>query len=43
MPAAPLSTITMLLDYAPAEQRLVATPDQDVVYGFGDCGGIGSA
>ena len=27
--------ITMLLDYAPAEQRFVATPNQDVVYGFG--------
>ncbi len=35
VPAAPLNNITMLLDYAPAEQRFVATPNQDVVYGFG--------
>ncbi len=35
MPAAPLNNITMLLDYAPPEQRFVATPNQDVVYGFG--------
>ena len=35
MPAAPLNNITMLLDYAPAEERFVATPNQDVVYGFG--------
>ncbi|MFC0453235.1 DUF1254 domain-containing protein [Rhodococcus jostii] len=35
MPAAPINNITMLSDYAPPEQRFVATPNQDVVYGFG--------
>ena len=35
MPAAPLNNVTMLSDYAPPEQRFIATPNQDVVYGFG--------
>ena len=35
MPAAPPNNLTMLRDYAPPEQRCVATPNQDVVYGFG--------
>ncbi|WP_282944097.1 DUF1254 domain-containing protein [Cellulomonas endometrii] len=35
MPAAPLNNITMLQDYARPDQRFVASPNQDVIYGFG--------
>src|SRR6185436_1551589 len=34
-PAAPLNTVTMLTDYIEPEERLVACPNQDVVYGAG--------
>lgn len=35
MPAAPINNLTMLHDYVLPEQRFVATPNQDVAYGFG--------
>src|ERR1700712_4605633 len=34
-PAAPLNRVTMLTDYIDPAQRLVACPNQDVVYGAG--------
>jgi hypothetical protein len=34
-PAAPLNRVAMLTDYIEPEQRLVACPNQDVVYGAG--------
>jgi hypothetical protein len=34
-PAAPLNRVAMLTDYIDPEQRLVACPNQDVVYGAG--------
>lgn len=35
LPVAPLNRLTMLTDYIQPEERAVATPNQDVVYGFG--------
>jgi hypothetical protein len=35
MPMAPLNRLTMLTDYIAPEERLVACPNQDVVYGSG--------
>lgn len=35
LPLAPLNRLTMLTDYIKPEERAVATPNQDVVYGFG--------
>jgi hypothetical protein len=35
VPAAPPNSIAMLHDYITPEERLVACPNQDVVYGFG--------
>jgi len=35
LPVAPLNSLTMLTDYIKPEERAVATPNQDVVYGFG--------
>jgi hypothetical protein len=35
LPVAPLNTLTMLTDYIKPEERAVATPNQDVTYGFG--------
>lgn len=35
LPAAPSGYVTMLSDYVSPEQRWVAHPNQDVVYGFG--------
>ena len=35
LPVAPLNRLTMLTDYIKPEQRSVATPNQDIVYGFG--------
>ena len=35
VPAGPPGTVGMLHDYVTPEQRLVACPNQDVVYGFG--------
>lgn len=35
LPVAPLNRLTMLTDYIKPEERAVATPNQDVVYGFG--------
>lgn len=35
LPLAPLNTLGMLTDYIAAEERLVACPNQDVVYGSG--------
>jgi hypothetical protein len=35
VPAAPPGSVGMLHDYVTPEQRLVACPNQDVVYGFG--------
>lgn len=35
LPVAPLNHLTMLTDYIKPEERAVATPNQDVVYGFG--------
>ncbi|WP_039823917.1 DUF1254 domain-containing protein [Nocardia testacea] len=35
VPAGPPGTLSMLGDYIRPEERLVACPDQDVVYGFG--------
>ncbi|MBR0648747.1 DUF1254 domain-containing protein [Roseomonas terrae] len=34
-PAAPVNEICMLTDYVDPMERIVATPNQDVVYGFG--------
>jgi hypothetical protein len=38
VPAAPLNRIVMLTDYVAAEERIVACPNQDVVYGGGSLG-----
>lgn len=35
LPVAPLNRLTMLTDYIQPEERAVATPNQDVAYGFG--------
>ena len=35
VPAAPPNQLTMLRDYVAPEERIVACPNQDVVYGFG--------
>jgi hypothetical protein len=35
LPVAPLNQLTMLTDYIRPEERAVATPNQDTVYGFG--------
>lgn len=35
LPVAPLNRLTMLVDYIKPEERAVATPNQDVAYGFG--------
>ena len=35
VPSAPLNKLAMLTDYITPEQRLVACPNQDVVYGIG--------
>ena len=35
VPVAPPNQITMLTDYVAPEERIVACPNQDVVYGFG--------
>ncbi|MEK1876013.1 MAG: DUF1254 domain-containing protein, partial [Rhizobium altiplani] len=35
LPVGPLNRVTMLTDYIKPEERAVATPNQDVVYGFG--------
>ncbi|MFK0378350.1 DUF1254 domain-containing protein [Pandoraea sp. NPDC090278] len=35
LPVGPLNRLTMLVDYIKPEERAVATPNQDVVYGFG--------
>ncbi|MGO4739852.1 DUF1254 domain-containing protein [Bosea sp. 2KB_26] len=35
LPVAPLNHLTMLTDYIAPEERAVACPNQDVVYGFG--------
>jgi hypothetical protein len=35
LPVAPVGYVSMLLDYIVPEQRWVAHPNQDVVYGFG--------
>src|SRR5262245_31923421 len=35
LPVGPLNRLTMLTDYIKPEERAVATPNQDVVYGFG--------
>ena len=35
LPVAPLNRLTMLTDYIKPEERAVATPNQDVTYGFG--------
>ncbi len=34
-PVAPINQLSMLTDYIDASERLVAAPNQDVVYGFG--------
>jgi hypothetical protein len=38
VPSAPLNRLAMLTDYVDPEQRLVACPNQDVVYGVGVLG-----
>jgi hypothetical protein len=38
VPAAPLNRIVMLADYVAADERVVACPNQDVVYGGGSFG-----
>jgi hypothetical protein len=38
VPAAPLNRVGMLMDYVAADERLVACPNQDVVYGVGSLG-----
>lgn len=35
LPVGPVNSLTMLTDYVKPEERAVATPNQDVVYGFG--------
>src|SRR5262245_62056604 len=35
VPVAPLNSLCMLCDYIAPQQRFVACPNQDVVYGFG--------
>lgn len=35
LPMAPINRLTMLTDYIKPEERAVATPNQDVAYGFG--------
>ena len=35
VPVAPLNSLTMLTDYVDPAERIVATPNQDVVYGLG--------
>lgn len=35
LPVAPLNRLTMLTEYIKPEERAVATPNQDVAYGFG--------
>ncbi len=35
LPVGPLNRVTMLTDYIKPEERAVATPNQDVIYGFG--------
>ena len=35
VPAAPPGSVGMLHDYITPDERLVACPNQDVVYGFG--------
>jgi hypothetical protein len=35
LPVGPLNRLTMLTDYVRPEERAVATPNQDVAYGFG--------
>jgi hypothetical protein len=37
LPLGPLNSVTMLTDYIKPEERAVATPNQDTVYGFGMC------
>ncbi|MGV1793693.1 DUF1254 domain-containing protein [Rhizobium sp. A37_96] len=38
VPAAPVNRVGMLTDYVAADERLVACPNQDVVYGVGSLG-----
>src|SRR5688572_3877758 len=38
VPSAPLNRIVMLTDYVAAEERIVACPNQDLVYGGGSLG-----
>ena len=38
VPAAPLNRIVMLTDYVAPDGRIVACPNQDVVYGVGSLG-----
>jgi hypothetical protein len=38
VPGAPLNRIVMLMDYVAADERIVACPNQDVVYGGGPLG-----
>jgi hypothetical protein len=38
VPSAPLNRIVMLTDYVAADERIVACPNQDVVYGGGSLG-----
>jgi hypothetical protein len=38
VPAAPLNRIVMLTDYVAPDERIVACPNQDVVYGTGSVG-----
>jgi hypothetical protein len=38
VPAAPLNRVVMLTDYVAPDERLVACPNQDVVYGAGSLG-----
>ena len=38
VPAAPLNRLVMLTDYVAADERIVACPNQDVVYGGGSLG-----
>jgi hypothetical protein len=38
VPAAPLNRIVMLTDYVAPDERIVACPNQDVVYGVGSLG-----
>ena len=43
VPAAPLNRIVMLTDYVAPDERIVACPNQDVVYGSGSSGSRGIA